>query len=95
MKTMYRTWFNKIEPVEVIRLTENSVYLPADARFYKNGERRQQRINPAYESFFDTWGEARDYLVSQKMVEIRNHETTLKTLNKELDKILELKNEAP
>lgn len=94
---MYKTesWRDRIEPVEVVRTTENSVYLPADVKFHKNGERRQQRFNDRYESFFETWEAARDFLIAKKRMEIDNHETTLQTLNKELDKLLEMRNEVP
>lgn len=91
---MYKTWYdNRIEPVEVLRTTENSVYLPADPRFYKNGERRQQKHNPDYESFWPTWKEAHEYLVTRTRKQIDNHETTLRTLKSELEKILAMREE--
>lgn len=89
---MYRTWYNDlIETVEVVRVTENSVYLPADSRFYKNGERRQQRHNSNHESFFDTWNEAHDFLVARTQKEIDFHENAARAIKTRLDKILEMK----
>ena len=84
---MFKTCNDRIEEVEVTRVTEKSVFL--SSRFHKNVERRQERLN-GYESFFETWEEARSYLVKKKKREIENHETTLRTLNNELDKLLNM-----
>ena len=57
MKVMYcaTPWFADIEAIEVIKSTRNYVYLP--------DTRRLDRRSHNYDNYFDTWEEARNFLI--------------------------------
>ena len=56
----YRTYFDKIENVEVLRETVSSVYVQTGS---KKGERREAKRSSFYNDF-DSWQEAHAFLVS-------------------------------
>ena len=66
----------EIEKVEVIRETAKSVYT-VNSSGGKQRERREAKTS-RYSTYFDTWGEARDYLLKAAKQNINHHHTKLK-----------------
>ena len=56
----YRTCWDKIEAVEVLRETEKTVFLPGRGR--RNEEREAKRSD--YQNWFDSWDDAKAFLVA-------------------------------
>lgn len=55
----YRTRFNKIEAIEVLRETDKQVFLLVDAK-----ERREHKVCDWY-AWHDTWEDAHDFLIAE------------------------------
>lgn len=86
----FRTWYDtRIEEVEVTRETEQSVFLPAGTRFHKNGERREAKRSD-HMNYFDTWDEARDFLIDREKDAIRGHQNDITRHQETLRKIEEM-----
>jgi len=67
----YRTYFDKIEPVTVMRETENSVYLAGELR-----EKREDKRSSVY-NYFDTWQEAHAFLILRAEVAVSGAQSRL------------------
>ena len=69
----YRTWYDtRIDEVEVIRETAKYVILATDNRFYSGGERRDAKRSDIGYNYFDTWQEARQFLIDREKIAIIN-----------------------
>lgn len=78
----FRTWHDQIEEIEVIRETEKFVVVPSGLK----GERRDAKRSE-YTNYFDTWQEAKDFLIDRektaiiKLVdEVKRHQETLQKI---------------
>lgn len=82
MKIKYKTIFNsRIEKVEIEKETNFFV-------FFKNGRRDGKRTE--WQSYFDSFQEAKDFLITQKIIRIEQVKEKLKYYEKELEKIQSL-----
>jgi hypothetical protein len=72
---------NLIEPVEVEKETASSVWI--------NGRRNNKRSG--YDSYFDTWEEAKAYLLEQAERKVAGRRRSLEAANGELGNIRGLK----
>jgi hypothetical protein len=68
----YRAWASAgdIQEVEVLRETEHFVILPSRSSSY----RREAKRTEDYYCFFDTWQEAKDYMIAKVEKEMKNAE---------------------
>lgn len=86
----FRTRYDaRIEEIEVIRETAQSVYFASDWACYSNGRREAKRTANGY-NYFDTWAEAKAFLVYREQSAIRNlkqqiadHEETLRKIEED------------
>lgn len=60
----YRTRRDKIEAVEVIRVTDANVFLQT------NGKERREAKRSSYQNWFDTWEEAKSFLVMHAEISV-------------------------
>lgn len=67
----YRTYFDKIETVEVVRETAASVYVGE-----KMGGRREAKRSSFY-NYFDTWQEAHEFLVLRAEIAVSGAQSRL------------------
>ena len=80
MKKMYSTWYDaRIEEVEVIRETAKFVTLVDSQRWAKRSD--------DHYNFFDTWSEARQFLIDREktaiirlLAEVKQHQETLEKI---------------
>ena len=87
-KIMYKTnTFDGIEKVEIERDTKFTVWI----RKGKNGQLDQYRKKCDSWNFFDTFDEAKQFLVNKYKKKIRYLESNIFYERKQLDKILALK----
>lgn len=61
-KYLARTYMEKIELVEIIRETESSVFLSCGAAWANGGARREAKVSE-FQGYFDTFTEARRFLL--------------------------------
>lgn len=82
MTTLYKTssYSREIEPVEVSRVTDKSVWL---MRGFDKKERREARFC-SYSNYYDSWAEAHQYLMNKHIKKIEYAEENLKRAGKEL-----------
>lgn len=78
----YRTWLGEIEEIDVIRETDKFVYKNSERRDAK----RSDRIN-----YFDTWTEARDFLIDREKAAIDRARDEIDQHMEKLAKIMEMK----
>lgn len=79
----YKTGFNAtIQEQEIIRETEHMV-------IYKNfnGQELREKKKSEYKNYFDTWQDAKDFLVRKYTNKKARAEINLATANDELDKV--------
>lgn len=78
---VYRTvkWGHVVTPVEVVRTTEQSIFL----RKGKDGEQRRAKSSE-YDNYWDTWEGARNYLRRRTQDEIDRLERKLESARAEL-----------
>lgn len=88
----YRAWpaILEIKPVEILRETDKMVVIASpDCIFYKNGERRELKETENY-AYFDTFREAKDFLIDQEEDAIVGHLNDVKRHQEKLKKIEEM-----
>ncbi len=83
----YRTYFDKIETVEVLRETVSSVYVQTGS---KKGERREAKRSSFY-NYFDTWQEAHAFLVSNAELSVESARMNLERAKGRLGQIRAMK----
>lgn len=76
----YMTKFDCIEQVEVERESENSVWIDG---------RRSSKMT-SYECYFDTFEQAKDYLISELLKDIRSAQTRVARLTERLERVQRL-----
>lgn len=86
----FRTWYDQIEEVEVIRETARQVVLPADAEYYPNGECHDAKRSENGYNYFDTWQEAKSFLVDRTRFEIFDLATEIGKRQLVLQKLQEM-----
>ena len=84
MGIKYRTCLNTIEKIEIDRETDKSVWV--------NGQRQAKA--GGYYAYFDTFGEAKGFLITTVLAEIRNAENSINYQKRELDKIKAISEQA-
>ena len=82
-KTTGLGWKNLIEKAEVERETESSVWI---------GGRRSAKIS-SYECYFDTFGEAKSYLLDMARKHLERANGRVSYAEKELDEVIKLAEE--
>jgi uncharacterized protein YciI len=83
----YRTWFNDIEEIEIIRETEQCVFVPSMA--YKSNERREAKRSD-HVNYFNTWKEAHQFLLDRENVAIKGCERQIAQHRETLKKLQEM-----
>jgi len=83
----YRTYFDKIETVEVLRETISSVYVQTGS---KKGERREAKRSSFY-NYFDTWQEAHAFLVLRAEIAVDGARSRLENEERRLGQIRGMK----
>ena len=75
----FRTWYDQIEEIEVIRETTKYVMLPPYG--HRDAKRSDNR------NYFDTWEEARQFLIDREktaivdlLAKVKRHQETLSKL---------------
>lgn len=84
----FRTWHDtRIDEIEVVRETAKYVVLAADTRFCPGGERRDAKRSDIGYNYFDTWQEARQFLIDREeiaiiklLAEVKQHQETLEKI---------------
>lgn len=90
-KTMFKTnsWNNKIEPVEVVKLTACFVTYKCRGWNEKVYERRESRND-----FFDTWDQALSHLLDRATDKVQAARRALEIANSNLGNVKGMKNPA-
>jgi hypothetical protein len=84
----YRTFStNSIERIEVLRETEQSVFLPSTLTC---GERRESKIG-SYWSYHDSWEAALAYLISEAEKKVRTSQLRLNAAKGALNQLKGMK----
>jgi vacuolar-type H+-ATPase catalytic subunit A/Vma1 len=84
----FRTWYNdKIEEIEVIRETERFVVVHAGL----SRERREARSSDNGSNYFDTYQEAKEFLIDREKDAIQGHQNDIKRHQETLQKIKDMK----
>lgn len=78
----YRTVFNEIKACEVLRETGNFVYIKRS-----NGKERREAKFTCWQSWHDTWEEAKAHLIAEQVKKV---DALREQLNREFHKISEL-----
>ena len=67
----YLAWacIEQIEPVEIVRETNSSVFIACDAAWAAGGVRREAKRSEG-RGYFDTWEDARQFMLSELSAEI-------------------------
>lgn len=86
MKTMFKACGLDIEKVQVVRETDACVYLPRPS-----GEQRALK-KTTYEGYFDTWQEAKTYLVEGITKDLDIAERRFEYQKKKLERVLAMQN---
>lgn len=88
----YRTSYGEIEEIDVLRETEKCVIIQTgDGIFYKNGERRDMKRTEHSYNYFDTWQEARQFLIDRENTVIADLEKQIAAHRATLQKIEAMK----
>jgi hypothetical protein len=86
--TWYYASFGKILPVQVKRFTDSSVWVRANG--CKPTMCLQHSLNGSY---YPTWAEAREHLITRCAAKIRSYRRMLATAENDLSKLLDMKGE--
>lgn len=78
----YRTMFQQIEKIEIVKTTKKMVMAKNGLKYFKES---------SYYKFHDTWKEAHEYLKIKKEIEIVCLKTSIEWQEEELKKILKMK----
>lgn len=70
----------EIEAVEVVRETDGSIFLPADPRWNKSGERREAKITDWHE-YHDSWEQAHSALIRKAERDVESARRRLESSN--------------
>lgn len=81
----YRTRWDKIEAVEVVKETEKQVVAVL------NGREQREAKKSTYQNYHDTWGEAKQFLVDEAQRKCEGLRKQLERANGELGKIKSMK----
>lgn len=77
MSKMYRTWYNEdIEEVEVVKRTKHFITIQdshPDGRIFT----MKWKIDSQGMKFFDTWIEAKNYLIARTLQKIEQYQSAL------------------
>lgn len=79
MAIKYKTYFESIQKVEIDKETKDSVWL--------NGNKYSVRKINSYESYHDTFNEAKEYLKQKQLKEIESLKNSIKYYEDKLEKI--------
>ena len=89
MSLMYRTWYDeRIEPIEVVKRTSHFVTIKVSI----NGRdgawlERRDKIDAAEMKYFETWLDAKNYLMTRTLGNIEKASNQLDTLRRDLQTI--------
>ncbi|MGZ3351739.1 MAG: hypothetical protein ACXU89_22660 [Xanthobacteraceae bacterium] len=92
----FKTSFSadKIEEIEVVRETEQSVFLPVNARFLagkKGVNERRDAKRSTYVQYHDTWADAHAFLVGKAQREVESLRSRLEQAKGKLGQIKGMK----
>lgn len=92
MATWYevKSWSDRIEPVEVVRSTDASVFTPKK----NGGEERRGRNTDAWK-YFETWDEAYSCLIERCLRRISDAKAELERAQKQMDIIRSIQKPTP
>ena len=82
----YRTIRTKIEAVEIIRETPKQVVLKPSYPSFISRERREAKRSD-YQNWFDTWEEAKSFLVDEAKKKVALEERNLKIAKARLNEV--------